>query len=53
MKKTYYAPEVEIIILNSQQPLLVESIGAEGGSSDGGVTPGSGNPSDPGWGSDY
>ena len=27
--------------------------GAEGGDGDGGVTPGSGDPSDPDWGKDY
>ena len=53
MKKTYFSPEMETVELKFSQVILTGSIGAEGGNSDGGVTPGTGDPSNPGWGSDY
>lgn len=53
MKKKYFEPATDVVKLDYTTPLLAESIGAEGGSSDGGVTPGTGDPSSDDWGSDY
>lgn len=54
MKKTYFAPEVEVVELMAQVALLAGSVpGAEGGGDDGGseVTPT--DPNQPGWDSDF
>ena len=54
MKKTYFAPEVEVVELMAQVALLAGSIpGAEGGGDDGGSDTNPTDPSDPGWGDDY
>lgn len=54
MKKVYLNPEIEVVELNMVNNLLAGSVpGAEGGDGDGGIIPGSPDPSDPGWGSDY
>lgn len=54
MKKTYFAPEVEVVELMAQVALLAGSVpGAEGGGDDGGseVTPT--DTDQPGWDSDF
>lgn len=51
MKKMYFPPEMELLELGLVGMLCVSGI--EGGDGDGGVTPDQGDPSDPGWGSDY
>ena len=54
MKKTYFAPEVEVIELMAQVALLAGSVpGGEGGGDDGGSDTNPTDPSDPGWGDDY
>lgn len=54
MKKTYFAPEVEVIELMAQVALLAGSVpGAEGGGDDGGSTPEDKDPSQDGWDSDF
>ncbi len=54
MKKNYSSPEFEILELDLATSLLAGSVpGAEGGNSDGGLTPSTDDPSDPNWGSDF
>ncbi len=55
MKKTYFAPEVEVVELMAQVALLAGSgvPGGEGGGDDGGSDVSTSDPTDPGWGSDY
>lgn len=54
MKKTYFAPEVEIVDLKMNGMLCASVPGAEGGSDDGGTTPSDGGDgTDPDWGSDF
>lgn len=55
MKKTYFAPEVEVVELMAQVALLAGSDvpGGEGGGNDGGSDVSISDPTDPGWGSDY
>jgi hypothetical protein len=53
MKKNYVNPELELIGLETIGFLAASVPGAEGGGSDGGLTPSTDDPSDPNWGSDF
>ena len=54
MKKTYFAPDMEIVEVNINNALLAGSVpGAEGGGDDGSTTPEEKDPSQPGWDSDF
>lgn len=53
MKKTYFAPEVETIVLNYSAMLCMSGLDDGSGSGDGGVTPTPEDPSQPGWGDDF
>ena len=53
MKKTYFAPEVEIVDLKMTGILCASVPGGEGGGDDGGSSTVVTDPTDPGWGSDY
>jgi hypothetical protein len=52
MKKVYLNPEIEVVELDMVNNLLAGSL-PEGGEGDGGIIPGTPDPSDPDWGSDY
>lgn len=53
MKKTYFAPEVELIDMEMEGVLCSSVPGGEGGGDDGGSDVNPTDPSNPGWGSDY
>lgn len=54
MKKNYFEPKMAVIELDLRKTILAGSVpGAEGGGSDGGVTPTTDDPSTPGWGDDF
>jgi len=54
MKKIYLNPTLDIVEIDVKNQILSGSIGAEGGSSDGGVNPSKeDDPSDPDWGWDF
>jgi len=54
MKKNYLNPTIDIVKLDVKYQILEGSVpGAQGGGSDGGVTPVDVDPNDPDYGSDY
>ena len=53
MKKTYFAPEVETIVLNYSAMLCMSGLDDGSGSGDGGAGTTPADPSQPGWGGDY
>ncbi len=52
MKKNYFAPEVEVVNLETAG-FLASSLGDIETGGGGEVTPSTGNPDDPNWGNDY
>ena len=53
MKKNYFAPQTELIELEVSTMILAGSTGDIETGGGGEVTPTTGDPSDPDWGSDY
>lgn len=53
MKKIYLNPTLDVVEIDVKAQILSGSIGAEGGSSDGGANTETSDPSDPDWGWDF